>query len=184
MVNYSNGKVYKLINDVDDEIYIGSTCQSLAKRKGEHKVTARSKPNQKVYRHLNAIGWEHVKIILIESVNAFNREQLRQRGQHYIDLWKPSLNSANRYVYKTPPKKKCIHKKFKNCKVCYSYSICEHEEVRRQCKPCRGLCEHSEKVNSCWHCIVLCECGFTHRRSNTSHHNKSKNHKLYEFIHS
>jgi len=178
MVNYSNGKVYKLINDVDDEIYIGSTCQSLAKRKGEHKVTARSNPNHKAFKHLNTIGWEHVKIILIESVNAFSKDQLHQREQHYIDLWKPSLNFR-------AARDSCNHGRHsKKCKVCKSYSTCEHEEVRRQCKPCRGLCEHSEKVNSCWHCVVLCECGFTHRRSNTYYHTKSKNHQLFEFIHS
>ena len=29
---YQNGKVYKLVNCVDDKIYIGSTCARLSKR--------------------------------------------------------------------------------------------------------------------------------------------------------
>jgi hypothetical protein len=34
---YHNGKIYKLVNDVDDKVYIGSTCQPLYKRLYEHK---------------------------------------------------------------------------------------------------------------------------------------------------
>jgi predicted GIY-YIG superfamily endonuclease len=37
MPDYKNGKIYKLWSPQGDEIYIGSTTQSLAKRKAEHK---------------------------------------------------------------------------------------------------------------------------------------------------
>ena len=33
MVNYANGQVYRLVNNVDEKYYIGSTCNSLHKRK-------------------------------------------------------------------------------------------------------------------------------------------------------
>jgi len=32
MNRYGNGKVYKLVNYIDGEIYVGSTCLSLSKR--------------------------------------------------------------------------------------------------------------------------------------------------------
>ena len=64
---YNNGKFYKLVNTVDDHIYVGSTCLSLAKRFYDHKASARHKPNRKVYTELNIIGWENCRIILIES---------------------------------------------------------------------------------------------------------------------
>ena len=38
---YSNAKVYKLISDVDDYFYIGSTCTSLSKRLHQHKSTSK-----------------------------------------------------------------------------------------------------------------------------------------------
>ena len=38
---YNNSKVYKLINDVDDYFYIGSTCSSSAKRLNSHKSNAK-----------------------------------------------------------------------------------------------------------------------------------------------
>ena len=36
--NYSLGKIYKLVSDETDDIYIGSTCQRLlSKRLGQHR---------------------------------------------------------------------------------------------------------------------------------------------------
>ena len=37
MSRFSNSKVYKLVNSIDDEIYIGSTTQPLSKRFADHK---------------------------------------------------------------------------------------------------------------------------------------------------
>ena len=92
MVNYNNGKIYKLVNSIDDQIYIGSSCTRLSDRKSQHKVTSRRHPNRSVYKHLNLVGWENVEIILIENVNCNNKEQLHSRERHYIELLKPSLN--------------------------------------------------------------------------------------------
>jgi len=33
MVNYANGKVYRLVNNVDEMFYVGSTCNPFHKRK-------------------------------------------------------------------------------------------------------------------------------------------------------
>ena len=41
MVDYSKAKIYNICNDVDDEIYIGSTCQSLSQRMAEHRRTTK-----------------------------------------------------------------------------------------------------------------------------------------------
>ena len=35
---YHNAKIYKIVNNVDDMVYIGSTCLSLSKRKHLHKT--------------------------------------------------------------------------------------------------------------------------------------------------
>jgi len=36
-VDYSKGKIYKITNDFNDEIYVGSTCDTLVKRFSNHK---------------------------------------------------------------------------------------------------------------------------------------------------
>ena len=38
-----NGKIYKVVNDLSDDFYVGSTCTTLAKRKWKHKCHMREK---------------------------------------------------------------------------------------------------------------------------------------------
>jgi group I intron endonuclease len=92
MVNYVFGKIYKLVNNVDDKIYIGSTCTTLARRKSDHKASSKKKPNRPVYQHVNAIGWDNVEIILIEAFACNNKMELEKRERYYIDSLKPELN--------------------------------------------------------------------------------------------
>lgn len=91
MNTYQNGKIYKLINDVDEEIYIGSTIGPLARRKNSHgsKVQTRS---AKVYMHFRTIGWSHVSIELLEAYPCANKAELLLRERYWIDTLKPSLN--------------------------------------------------------------------------------------------
>ena len=155
MPNYNNGKIYKLVNSVDNEIYIGSTCDSLSKRKYQHKAMAVKRPNIRVYQHLNTIGWENVRIILIESVQAFNKDQLRAREQHYIDLLKPTLNSQSAI-------NNCPHGRQQSvCKPCGGSQICQHNRIRNQCKECGGsqICQHNRRRNQCKECggVSICQ---------------------------
>ena len=92
MVNYANGKIYKLVNNVDDEIYIGSTCNTLTKRKNDHKSMSKSKPNMRVYQHLIQIGWDNVEIVLIENHSCINMDELHRIERFWIDELKPKLN--------------------------------------------------------------------------------------------
>ena len=52
---YHNGKIYRLINDLDDEFYIGSTCSSLSSRLSLHRHDAKSgATSRKVrYKYIN-----------------------------------------------------------------------------------------------------------------------------------
>lgn len=157
MPNYSNGKIYKLVNSVDDKIYIGSTTQALSSRKSSHKRNTRKYPNRTVYAHFNTIGWSSVRIILIESFNCQNSEELRMREQHWIDLLRPELNRQAAYVH-------CPHGRRHNmCRECDGSSICEHSRIRSQCRDCDGssICEHSRRRSRCADCggIGICQHG-------------------------
>ena len=92
MVNYATSKIYKLVNNVDDKIYVGSTCNELRKRKRDHKSKSVCCPDRQVYKHLNAVGWVNVEIILIESYVCTNKDELHKRERHWIDELKPELN--------------------------------------------------------------------------------------------
>jgi ribosomal protein S27AE len=94
MVNYKNGKIYKIINDVDNEIYVGSTCEKLSMRMARHRKSRKElkKCNSKLYQHMNLIGIEHFKIYLIENYPCDNKEELERREGQIIKQF-GTLNS-------------------------------------------------------------------------------------------
>lgn len=88
---YANGKIYRLVSSVDNEFYIGSTCMPLSKRLYTHKAEAKHEPTP-TQKYLNNIGWQNVKIVLIEEFPCENKMQLEQRERKWIEDLNPSLN--------------------------------------------------------------------------------------------
>ena len=59
--------IYKVINDVDDKVYIGSTTCGLSKRIGDHRYKVRLGNQSKFYNHMREIGVENFKILCIKQ---------------------------------------------------------------------------------------------------------------------
>ena len=92
MDRYQNGKIYKLVNSIDNKIYVGSTCLTLTKRKHHHKATSIKFPNRAVYFHIIQIGWENIDIVLIENFPCQSKNELHRRERFFFDELKPELN--------------------------------------------------------------------------------------------
>ena len=87
MDRYSNSKIYKLV-DNEGYFYIGSTCCPLYKRLSKHKTDAKkNKSTSKVYTHFNYVGWENVKVVLVEEHCLDNIEQLRREEDKVIQMF-------------------------------------------------------------------------------------------------
>lgn len=97
MPNYSEGKIYKLVNSVDETIYIGSTCATLTTRISKHRDKSRRTPDRPIYKHLNDIGWENIRIVLIDNVNCANKDELLREEQKHIDIYKKTNIILNKY---------------------------------------------------------------------------------------
>ena len=83
--DFSNGKIYCIRNCLDDDIYIGSTCQPLSKRMTKHRESMKDSKRQhlKIYEKMNDLGIEMFYIELIENYPCENIEQLNRReGEH------------------------------------------------------------------------------------------------------
>jgi len=106
---YANGKIYRLVNNVDNEEYVGSTCTSLARRKSIHKDKAKKETSRRVYEHLNEIGWKNVDIVLVEEYKCENKMELERRERYYIEALKPSLNKN--IPTRTQQERNCEYKK-------------------------------------------------------------------------
>jgi len=81
MVNYNNGKIYKIINENNETVYIGSTTLALYKRWSKHHHNS---PNN--------------KIILIENHSCNSREELCKREQELIEEHSDLLNQNRAYT--------------------------------------------------------------------------------------
>jgi len=92
---YKDGKIYKLVNSVDSNIYVGSTRVTLEIRLTIHRGHARQHRyrNNKVYTHLNSIGWDKIEIKLIEVYPCNSKKELFKREQYWQDKLNPKLNA-------------------------------------------------------------------------------------------
>lgn len=89
--DYKKCKIYKLINDKDDMVYVGHTCQAiLAQRKSHHKNKSYRCPTRKVYKHLNEIGWEQVSIVLLEDYPCETEDQAIAREKSWYEKFEKS----------------------------------------------------------------------------------------------
>ena len=74
-------KIYKIVNDINDKIYVGKTEFSLQHRFGEHCRDAfkRRSENRPLYRAMRKYGVEHFSIELIEET-----DRPEEREMHWI----------------------------------------------------------------------------------------------------
>lgn len=104
MVNYNNGKIYKIepiVEHDEGEIYIGSTTkQYLSQRMDSHRLNYRKyvksngNPITCFTKIFDKYGIENCQIILLENVNATSRDELTAREAFYIK----SMKCVNKYV--------------------------------------------------------------------------------------
>ena len=80
---YTKAKIYRLLCD-DGHYYVGSTTNTLDGRLSNHKQTAKTEPSRLVYKHINTIGWDHVKMELIEDFPCNSKEELTKQEDFYI----------------------------------------------------------------------------------------------------
>lgn len=167
----TTSKIYKLVNDVDDKVYIGSTTSPLSKRKAEHKCNAKRYPNRTVYKHLNTVGWSNVHIILLERVECLCKVDLHMHERRWIDLLKPELNKA------IPCRTRKEHYRDNKAKIqAYKkqYSQKNREQIRVKNNQYNRT-RLTQKVN--------CECGTVTSLHHFKRHQRSRKHvRLLEQI--
>lgn len=96
MPDYSKGKIYKLVSNVCDDVYVGSTTQSLAKRVGGHRGAYRKFLNGKYHwvTSFKLLEQGSVDIVLIENFPCSSKDELHARERHWIE----KLDCVNRCI--------------------------------------------------------------------------------------
>ena len=168
MVNYSNGKIYKIVCNITGLIYIGSTCKKLCQRISQHRTAYKRylKDNKHYITSFKIIEGGNYEIILIETFPCENKEELHKRERYFID----TLECANKVIptrtekeynkyYKETHKLEILEKERKN--KAYRNAITKSYYERSKLKPINKLC---------------CNCGgqYTHRTK--ARHFKTQKH--------
>jgi hypothetical protein len=172
MPDYQKGKIYKLWSPQGNEIYIGSTINTLAKRLGNHKICHNTCNSKYLFEN-----YDDVRIELIEEYPCNNKMELdRKEGQHIRNneclntriagRTQKEYREDNKEDRQEYNKKWCQdnkeHKKEYNKK--WHENNKEHEQKYRE----KNKERLSQKFN--------CECGIVIRIGDKARHLKSKKH--------
>ena len=89
MPNYELGKIYKIIDNTNNNIYVGSTCEpTLASRLARHTFDYKYYKLGKTHyiTSFKILENNDYSIILIENYPCENKDQLTQRERHFIEM--------------------------------------------------------------------------------------------------
>ena len=87
MVDYKKGKIYQIKNTIDDDIYVGSTTNTLEGRMKGHKGSAqytKCKQHMILYKKMNEYGFDKFFVELIEEYPCNSKIELGAREGHWI----------------------------------------------------------------------------------------------------
>lgn len=99
---YTDSKIYKLWNTVNDSFYVGSTTMPyLCNRISLHRQSSKDESGRRsspLYTTMRDTGRQNWKITLIEEFPCKSKEELQDREQHWINELKPNLNKVRAFV--------------------------------------------------------------------------------------
>ncbi len=153
MVNYQNGKIYK-IEDMNGEMcYIGSTTKDyLSKRMSTHRSNYKQFLIEgyhkiSVFEIFDKYGVQNCRIVLLELVPSDSKDELLQREAHFIKTIQ------------------CVNKVMPN-----RGKIESAIEYRRK---------NREMINAKKSSVITCECGKAYTYGHQSRHRKTQPHLEY-----
>ena len=182
MPDYKNGKIYKLWSPEGDEIYIGSTTESLSRRKAKHKSQS---DGCATTSKILFDKYTDVRIELLEEVSCDNKEQLIKKEGEYIR----NNNCVNKVVPGRTNKEWCEDNKehlkqyYENNKEHISQQQKNHyennkEHISQQHKQYYENTKEQkyQKAKEKILTEIVCECGRTIIHGGKARHLKTKIH--------
>jgi hypothetical protein len=168
---YNKGKIYKLVSNQTDKIYIGSTCkdrlcQRLATHKGHYNHWLKNNNNGYMASYeLFKLG--DVEIILLESVNCNSKDELLKKEREYIEKHKEILVNKVRPII-TKDERKQYRKQHTE----------DNKEKIKEWKK-QYYSENKEEINERRKEIYNCECGKKYTIRNKARHERTPKHQKY-----
>lgn len=175
MVNYQKGKVYRIVSDQTDQVYIGSTCNPLSRRMTGHRAHYREylagKSQIGKYSSYEILQYEDAQIVLIEDVPCENKEQLRRRERYYIEI---TPNCVNKQVPGRTRAEYFDENKEIRAEKHKVYQETKKDAIAKQRQSYRN--SHKAEIAEKYKQKIVCECGCTVTAWNIYQHRKTKKH--------
>ena len=181
MPDYQKGKIYKLWSPQGNEIYIGSTINTLANRLGHHK-----KPSNNCNSKYLFENYTDVRIELIEEYPCNNKMELNKREGEHIrakDCLNKQIPGRTRQEYREANKEEILEKRkdyyksnkekiAEKDKKYYENNIQKKQEYQKEYyESNKGKIAEKEKEK------IKCECGCEVCRYVIARHRRSNKHK-------
>jgi len=133
MPNYLNGKIYKIHSYQTDDIYIGSTTNTLSRRFSGHKTKFRC-GHYKGHSANELLKNDDIMITLIENCPCNDNNELLKKERYYIEnincVNKKKPTRTQKEYYEDHKDKKHQYQKIYDCHrrshfgiICKSYGI-------------------------------------------------------------
>jgi hypothetical protein len=153
------GSIYKIVNDQDNLIYIGSTVGTILKRLAQHKKDALTGSSWALHFHMRALGLEHFSIHLIDTVQWVTIDELHVVESKHMTIHRSVIAGLNSQY----ASRMCYHGHIlKRCKDCNIGIACGHYFNRCMCFDCKytentlDICCHN-KMRACCHYCNRCK---------------------------
>jgi hypothetical protein len=158
-VNYQLGKIYKIVDNTNENVYVGSTCEpTLARRLAKHVSCylcyLTDKETHNYYTSFEIIKNNDYDILLIEAFPCNSKDELFVRERH----WTNTLNN-------------CVNK-CKNQGLIKEIGKVEYN--RQNCNQYR--IKNKEKIDQHKKEIVQCECGKHYSNAHKQRHFRTIKH--------
>tara|TARA_R110000782_G_scaffold241853_1_gene328304 strand:- start:31 stop:579 length:549 start_codon:yes stop_codon:yes gene_type:complete len=177
MVNYNNGKIYKIECDTTGLIYVGSTTkQYLSQRLVQHRNCFNywKRDNTKpYYTSFKVFENNNFTIVLLESANCNTIDELKARERFYIQ----SLVCVNKCIpLQTLQEYNEVHKEHITERN-KEYYVANKEQIADKNKEWRVA--NKEQIADKIKVKFTCECGSTLTVGNKAKHCKTLKHLKY-----
>ncbi len=193
MPDFTKGKIYKITNDFNNDIYIGSTCNILTKRFSHDKAVISTEQQRPLYKLMAEIGFERFRIELIENYPCKDKYELRQREGHYIremgtlnvciagrtnQEWSATFRQENKELIKEKGQEYYLQNKEIINQKHQSYYHEHAEDIKKHKKEYRAKLsdEKKEEIDKRKKEKITCDCGCMVARSDIAKHKKTKKH--------
>jgi hypothetical protein len=168
-MKYQNGKIYKIVNDIDKLIYVGSTITSLSQRFSVHKSKSKRYPERKIYKHFAKYGIHHFEIKLIKKYPCNNKLELEIEEERYKIMLNAQLNTIR--AHRTVEQLKEYQNEYQN-------EYRENNRAKINLKHSEYYQKNRAKINLKKNERLFCTiCGKSYTRAHKAWHNRSNHHQ-------